>query len=145
MSAAITVVLMVSIMIAFNGTIKALVTKTIALPSQGTVKAIGVGVYWDNNGSNRVSLIDWGVMEPGQGRNVTVYIRNEGNIVMTLSMNTTNWNPSTASNYIGLSWNYNGQAIDPGVVIQVALTLSVSSNITGISSFSFDILITGSG
>jgi len=129
-------------MITFNGTIKGLLTKTLALPSQGAVKAIGIGVYRDRSCSSKVSSIDWGTAEVGSVKTVTVYIRNEGNAAITLSINTTNWSPSTASKYISLSWNYDGQPIDPNQVIQVTLTLSVSSSITGISSFSFDIMIT---
>jgi len=111
-------------------------------PCAATVETVGVGVYWDSGCSNRVSSIDWGTAEVGSVKTVTVYIRNEGNAAITLSINTTNWSPSTASKYISLSWNYDGQPIDPNQVIQVTLTLSVSSSITGISSFSFDIMIT---
>jgi len=132
-------------MITFNGTIKGLLTKTVTLPSQGTVKGIGVGVYSDSSCSSKVSSIDWGTAEPGSVKTVTVYIRNEGNAAITLSMSTTNWSPSTAPNYISLNWNYGGQTINPNGVIPVTLTLSVSSSITGISSFTFDIVITASG
>jgi len=142
---AIIFLLVVLGMITFNGTIKGLLTKTLALPSQGAVKAIGIGVYWDRSCSSKVSSIDWGTAEVGSVKTVTVYIRNEGNAAITLSINTTNWSPSTASKYISLSWNYDGQPIDPNQVIQVTLTLSVSSSITGISSFSFDIVMMGSG
>jgi hypothetical protein len=142
---AIIFLLLTLAMITFNGTIKGLLTKTVTLPSEGTVKAIGIGVYWDSSCSNEVSSIDWGTAEAGSIKTVTVHIRNEGNAAITLSMNTTNWSPSTASSYISLSWDYSGQPIDPNGVIPVTLTLSVSSSITGISSFSFDIVITGSG
>jgi hypothetical protein len=60
-------------------------------------------------------------------------------------MNTTNWNPSTASNYMTLTWNYSGQSINTGAAVQVKLTLSLSANVTGITNFSFDINIVGSG
>jgi len=142
---AIIFLLLTLAMITFNGTIKGLLTKTVALPSRGAVKAVGVGVYWDSSCSSKVSSIDWGTAEPGSVKTVTVYIRNEGNTAITLSMDTTNWSPSTASKYIGLSWNYNGQAVNPNSVIKATLTLSVSSGITGISSFSFDIVMMGSG
>jgi len=132
-------------MITFNGTIKGLLTKTLTLPSQGTVKGIGIGVYSDSSCTSKVSSIDWGTAEPGAVKTVPVYIRNEGNAAITLSMSTINWDPSEASNYISLSWNYNGQSIDPNGVIPVTLTLSISPSITGISSFTFDIIITGTG
>lgn len=111
----------------------------------GSVKAIGVGVYWYENCTGEVSFIDWGMLEPGSSENVTVYIRNEGNSVASLSMDTSNWSPSNASNYITLSWDYGGVSITPSEVVQVTFTLSVSASIEGIMSFSFDILIMGSG
>jgi len=90
-------------------------------------------------------LIDWGLVEPDSVENVTVYIRNEGNAVVSLSLNTTNWNPSNASDFIMLGWGYSGQAVSPNDVVKVTLYLSVSPSIEGISTFSFDIVIIGSG
>jgi len=110
----------------------------------GTVRAIGVNVYWDSGCTNPLSSINWGVLEPGSNQNVTCYIRNEGNSASTLSMYTSNWNPSNASDYMTLSWDYGGQSIDPNEVIKVTFNLSVSASISGITSFSFDITIVGS-
>jgi hypothetical protein len=115
------------------------------LSSVGTVKALGVGVYWDNACSQAVSSIDWGLAEPGAVKNVTVYNRNEGNAPITLSLQTSNWSPANASDYISLSWNYGGQTIGPNQVVAVTLSLSISSSIEGITTFSFDIVIVGSG
>ncbi len=110
----------------------------------GSVKAVGVGVYWDSACSNAVSSINWGMLNPGSSKNETIFIRNEGNTTVTLTMTTSNWNPPNASDYLTLNWNYNGQALEVGEVIQVTLTLSVSSSIDGITSFSFDITLTAS-
>ena len=118
---------------------------SVVLHNVGNVKAIDVEVYWDKGCTNEVSLIDWGIIEPGTTENVTVYILNTGNSDVMLSMNTTNWSPSSASNYITLSWDYEGQSIGPGLVQQTTLTLSMSSSIQGVTSFSFDIVVTGSG
>ena len=111
----------------------------------GTVKAIGVGVYWGNECTNATSSVDWGTLEPGSSENITCYIRNEGNSVSTLSMYTSNWSPSNASGYMSLSWDYCEQPINVDEVIQVMFTLSVDAGISGITSFSFDIAIVGSG
>jgi len=111
----------------------------------GTVKTIGVGVYWDDGCANPLSSVDWGVLEPGSSENVSCYIRNEGSSVSTLSMYTSNWSPSNASGYLSLSWDYGGQSIDVDEVVQVTYTLSVDASIEGITSFSFDITIVGSG
>ena len=140
-----TAITLLVVTIGFSGTIKALLTRSVSVPSVGTVKAIGVGVYWDNGCSNVTSSIDWGVIEPGATTNVTLYIRNEGNAAVTLSLTTANWDPSEASNFMTLEWDYDGRTLNPNEVIQVTLALSVSSSIEGITSFSFDIIITGSG
>jgi len=60
-------------------------------------------------------------------------------------MYASNWSPSNASDYLTLSWDYGGQSINPDDVAQVTFTLSVDASIEGITSFSFDITIVGSG
>jgi hypothetical protein len=111
----------------------------------GSVKGIGVGVYWDSACTNRTSSINWGLLDPGANKAVTVYVRNEGNSVATLSKAAQNWNPSTASSYMTLDWNYAGQTLSVNQVLQVKLTLVVSSTVSGITNFSFDITITATG
>jgi len=108
------------------------------------VEANGVGVYWDSNCSNKVSSIEWGTLQPGSLKNIAVYIRNEGEKPMYLMLSEANWNPSKAFQYLNLKWNYPGQRMNPGETLKTTLTLSVSRYIEGISSFSFDIVITAS-
>lgn len=116
-----------------------------SISNVGTVKTVGVGVYWDPDCVNTVTSINWGTLEPGSNKTVTVWIRNEGNSASTLSMNTSNWVPSNASDYISFGWDYDGQPVNPSDVVEVTFTLAVSSSIEGITSFSFDIEIVGSG
>jgi len=108
------------------------------------VEANGVGVYSDNNCSKRVSSIDWGTLEPGLSKDITIHIRNEENEPLFLVLWTTNWNPSKSSKYMDLKWNYSARQIDPDEVLQITLTLSISRHIEGISNFSFDMVIRGS-
>lgn len=114
------------------------------ISNQGSLKTVGVGVYWDSGLTNRVSSIDWGLLEPGSNVNKTVYIRNEGNAAAVLSITTSNWSPSNASSYLNLKWDYSGQTINVNQVVNVKLTLSALSSINGITSFSFDITIVAS-
>jgi hypothetical protein len=113
--------------------------------NSGSVKAIGVGVYWDQACSNPVSSISWGTIDPGSSVNKTIYIKNTGNNAATLNLATSNWSPSNASSYMTLSWDYNGLPVNANAVIQVKLTLSVSSGVSGITNFSFDITIVATG
>lgn len=111
----------------------------------GNVNAIGVGVYWESGCVNNVSSIDWGFLEPGGTQNVTVYIRNEGNVPMTLNMTVDSWAPSLASSYITVSWNREGYVVDATSIAETIITLSVSNNISNITNFSFDLTIIGTG
>lgn len=110
----------------------------------GNVKAVGVGVYWDSDCTSNVTSINWGFLEPAETANVTVYIQNKGSMPVVLNMTTDNWDPTSASDNITLSWNREGYVLNTTVpVVQAVLSLSVSPDITGITSFSFDIIITG--
>lgn len=119
-------------------------------PSIGTIHTIGVEAYGgDMKTSNGTSYLDWGTVYPGLTVNATFYLRSISNVRTTLSLNTTNWNPTNMSNYMPLSWNYSGANINPGEVIPVNLTLSVSSSdafinyliTNNVTIYSFDITI----
>jgi len=84
---------------------------SVVIPNTGTVKTIGVGVYWDSGCTSQVTSIDWGTIDAGATENVVVYIRNEGTGPVTLSLSTENWSPSSASSYMDLTWDYSGAAI----------------------------------
>jgi hypothetical protein len=133
------------VLIALATCVTALLTSETRIPSVGTVKTVGVEAFWDINCTVRVTEIDWGLVEPGHHVNVTIFLRNEGNAPITLSLHTENWSSSNASNYITLSWDYADQTVDPGTVLKASLTLAVSSNITGVMNFTFDIIIAGIG
>ncbi|MGQ9460581.1 MAG: dockerin type I domain-containing protein [Candidatus Bathyarchaeaceae archaeon] len=120
-----------------------LLVTTNTITNVSAVEASGVGVYWDSNCAKRISSIDWGTLTPESTKSIVVYIRNEVEERIYLIMSTTNWNPSKASDYITLRWNYTGRQINPGETLQITLTLSISRQIQGITSFSFNILITG--
>ena len=122
-----------------------LVQNSSTVSSVGTIKGIGVGLYSEYACTNRVTSINWGVLEPGSNKTITIYVRNEGNAAATLSQTTQNWNPTAASSYLTLRWNYAGQTISVNQIFQVKLTLVLSSTVTGISNFSFDTVITSTG
>jgi archaellum component FlaG (FlaF/FlaG flagellin family) len=113
------------------------------ITNSGSISAIGVGVYSDSNCMTPLSSISWGTLDPGGSVNYTMYVKNTGNIPVTLTMAPSNWNPTTASNYITLTWNQQNTVLSPNSVVQAVLTLSVSSSISSITNFSCDITITG--
>ena len=54
----------------------------------GSITAIGVGIYWNQETTEQVSSIDWGTLEPSSNKSVTVYIKNEGDSAVSLSLST---------------------------------------------------------
>jgi hypothetical protein len=113
--------------------------------NQGKVKAVNLGLYWDNACTNTTVAVDWGLFSPGAASSVTFHVRNEGSSAVKLNLTTRNWNPANASEHITLTWNLEGQIFEPQTVETATLTLSVSANISGITNFSFDTLVAGAG
>ncbi|TRO47718.1 hypothetical protein E2P47_04035 [Candidatus Bathyarchaeota archaeon] len=101
----------------------------------------GIGIYLNSQATAPLTSLNWGTLEPGQNQNITMYIKNEGNTPVALSLQTSNWTPTSAQNYLSLTWNYNDLPISPNQTRQVTITLNVDPDITGITNFSFDITI----
>jgi len=127
------------------GTALSSVQSSRTLPNAGSIKGIGVGVYWDSACTNQTSSINWGLLDPGSSKTVAIYVRNEGNAVATLSKTVQNWNPSNAQSYVTLNWNYASQTLSVNQVLQVGLILVVSPGVSGITNFSFDVTIIATG
>jgi hypothetical protein len=115
------------------------------IPNQGQVKAVGVGVYWNEACTDNVTIIDWGLLGPGDTATKEVWIKNIGNTPIMLNMTTENWNDPEARNYITLTWDCERKVLNATRTVKAVLTLSISSTITetDIVEFSFYIKITG--
>jgi hypothetical protein len=136
-------ILIVAIMITLSTLGLLSISQTI--PSSGTISSINVAVYSDSACTIPQSTISWGLISPGTTITKTIYIKNEGNIPMTLSMRTANWVPSNANNSITLTWNQEGTNLNPDQSTAATLTLRVDQSISQITSFSMSIIITGTG
>jgi len=123
----------------------ALLITRVPLQGTGSIKAVGLGLYWNPECTNSTSSLPFGLLEPASSKNFTLYLRNEGNSAVTLNMTVVNWSPPSAGDYMTLTWNREGQNISPDEVKDFVITLSVSENVRGISSFSLDIIISGTG
>jgi hypothetical protein len=92
-----------------------------------------------------MTSVNWGSLAAGDTATQTVYVKNAGTGAMSLSLAVSDWSPSGASTYITISWNKQGTQLSAGQSVAATLTLTVSSSITGISSFSNAIMISGTG
>jgi len=131
--------------LAGSATTFALMHWTLRIPNLATLKVVGIGVYEDPGCTVSVAQIEWGIVDPGDGATFDAYIKNESNVPITLTMYTEDWNPANASDFISLSWDYDGSEILVDDSIPVAFLLSVDPATAGIDSFSFTIVIVGSG
>jgi hypothetical protein len=113
------------------------------ISNSGSITVVGVNVYSNSACTTTLSTINWGTVNAGSASTYTIYVKNTGNLEETLSMTTSGWSPSTASSYITLTWNATGAVVSAGGDVAALLTLTVSSSITGVTSFSFNMTITG--
>jgi len=114
-------------------------------PSPPPEATIEIDIYEDSGCTTPCSDVVWGSIEAGSSTTSTIYIKNNGDDDVLLMLSTEAWNPSNGADSIHLLWDYDGSSIAPNVVLEVILTLSVDAGSNGISDFSFDIVITGSG
>jgi hypothetical protein len=115
------------------------------VPSGGTITAVNVGVYTNSACTVNCTNIDWGTLAPGASTTKTVYIKNAGTVPVTLSMVASSWVPSNANTYLSVTWNREGYALNPNSSVSATLTLTVSSSVSSLSTFSFNIVISGTG
>jgi|SRR5271157_668172 len=140
--ATIGIVALVAVMSVVVSTLGLLVASN-TFSNSGTINTVGVCVYSDSGCTNVLSSVGWGTVNAGSTATYPIYVKNNGTVSVTLTMTTDTWNPGTASNYMGLSWNQQNTVLTAGSSVEAVLSLNVYSNITGITSFTFDITITG--
>jgi len=118
-------------------------TSSQSVSSGGTITAVNVGVYTDSACTQNCTSIDWGTLAPGASTTRTIYVKNTGTIPVTLSMTATSWVPSNANTYLTLTWNRESSVLAAGSSVSATLTLTASSSAGSITTFSFNIIITG--
>lgn len=115
------------------------------LSGSGTIISVTpeIRVYGDAQLTKEISGVSWGEIQVGDQSTVTLWIKNTGNIPLKISFSLNEWAPANAGEYLSISWNYDGAAIQPNAYAAVDLTLSVSPSTVGITTFSNSISITG--
>jgi len=113
----------------------------VAFQSTGLVKSINVGVYLDANCTIQVGGIDWGLMEPGENITREVYLRNEGNVEVVLSIWAANWSSPEVEEFMDFSSDYQDSPVGVANKIPLKLILHLSPDIKEIETFGFDIII----
>lgn len=125
--------------------VSAAMYQTIKIKSTGQIKGVGCDIFADPEGVIEVTNLDWGILEPRESKNITVYVKNTGNVPASLSMWTETWIPEEAEIYVAFVWNYEGMTVPVDAMAKVTFTLTIDQDITGINMFSFNIWILAEG
>ncbi|MEM3378376.1 MAG: hypothetical protein QXV09_07245 [Candidatus Bathyarchaeia archaeon] len=140
-----TILLIITTGIILTATTAGVLTVTRPIPATGTISTINLEAYSDAACSQPLTSIEWGTISPGATVTKTIYLKNTGNVPMTVSMTTNNWSPTNANGPITITWDRESATLPAGQSIAAVITLRVSSSISGITSFSVNIVITGTG
>ena len=143
----ITTVIVASVLIAMALTFTtfAAVTTSQNVQSSGAItSSANLGVYSNSACTTLLSNINWGTLTPGGATTQTIYLKNTGSdLSLALRMATNEWTPTGANGPITLTWNKEGTILQPGQSVAATFTLSASSSIANVTSFSVQITITG--
>lgn len=115
------------------------------LTNTASIKTIGVNVYRDQNCTDLITHLDWGLLEPATSKTFKVYVKSLSNTPLTLTIFSSNWKPTNCTDYMTLTAEPNNFTLQPSQVAEVNLTLTVASDIQGITNFAFDITFKGVG
>jgi hypothetical protein len=121
-------------------------TSNKVVASSGRILSANVGVYSDSGCTQAASSINWGNLAPGNNATFPLWIKNSGSSNLTLTMATTGWSPSNATQGITVNWDRQNTVLGSNQTVSATLTLIVSPSVDiSISTFSFNTTITGTG
>lgn len=107
----------------------------VTFQSSGVIKTADFKVYYDEDCQNPVGSIDWGMIEPGFSKNITIYVKNNGNTPLVISINTSDWQPPIAEKYINISLIAEQPIVHPKTVAREAINLYVSKDMQEIITY----------
>jgi len=105
--------------------------------------SVGVSVYSDPACTTLCTSIDWGTLYPGDTASHNIFVKNTGNTTETLHLIISDWNPTNAATYLTLSWNKEGNQLQPNATVAATLTLTTQQNADDLENFDFNITIEG--
>jgi hypothetical protein len=113
----------------------------VRIPASGDIKAIGLEVYGDPACTVPLVSVDWGLLSPSETKSFVCYLKSTSNVNASLLLSLAGWVPAEAEEFIALVWDQEGAVITANTVLPAVFTLHVDSAVHGISSFSFDVVI----
>lgn len=122
-----------------------IITTQYRVTNVASIKTIGVNVYKDQNCTEFMTVLDWGMLEPSSSKTFKVYVKSISNTFLTLNVFSANWQPTNCTDYMIFVAEPNNFTMQPLEMIEVNLTLTIAFDIHGITNFAFDIMFEGIG
>ena len=116
----------------------------LTIQNYGLVKAVGTNIYQDADCTIALTHIDWGMVEADSTILYEGWLRNEGNVPVTVTLYTENWVPENTSDFMTLTWDCEGASVAVNEVVSCVFALEIYGNVMGITNFGFDIILVGS-
>jgi len=117
-------------------------TSEFQIRNKAKVETLQVTAWQDPNCTITLSEIDWGIIDAGQTKTFTAYLKTEGNQNATIYSWAGEWNPDGIQQYLTYNFNKNNTVIQPNAPLQVVFSLTVAENIpASYSNFTFNIHI----
>jgi hypothetical protein len=113
----------------------------VRIPASGDIKAVILEVFSESTCAVPLVSVDWGLLSPGETKSFVCYLKSTSNVNASLLLSLAGWDPAEAEEFITLVWDRESAVISPDFVLPAEFTLHVDSAVHGISSFSFDVII----
>ena len=141
----ISIIALILVAVALTATTYGAISVNKSLSTNGSITVTpNLGLYSDSNCTISLSTIDWGTITPGNNQTRTVYVKNTGTgTSLTLSISTSSWTPITANGPITVTWDKEDTRLIPGQSTAAVIKLISSSTIVDVTTFSVQILISG--
>lgn len=112
-----------------------------SVTSISNLNGIDVEFYRDDACTQKITMIDWGNVEPGKVLTKTFYLKNVGNTSVLLSMNISAFVPPSIKEFMSMSWDMEGLSLYPGESTPVTFSLTLNQLIRGIDEIDYNITI----
>lgn len=122
------------------------IVETTNVSATGTIMTVNCAAFANSDGTGSLTAINWPALTPNEGTTQIVYIENTGTVACNLTFATSDWNPSIASTYITVTGVYsNAINVQPAAIVQLTISEQISPGITGVTNYSYDILLIATG
>ena len=125
------------LLVALLGIVAVAAVSQFAFNNNASVAVIEVTGYLYANSTGLLTDLDWDPIPPGENDTRIIYAISTGTIPAVLNLTTADWSSANAEANVTLTWNLEGETIDPDEVLEATLTLAVAADVVDLNTFTF--------